>query len=263
MKLLSKLSQSRWKLLENLRRWLGKDSHLSFSQAGEDQIIRFLLSDIQQGFYVDIGCNDPVRISNTYSLYQRGWSGLNIDLDETCINQHRALKPRDTSLIAAVSNEEKEMTVYEFEDTEVNTLAREVYHRWKFIWKFKQTRQITTTTLQQIFEENNITHTDIDLLSIDVEGLDFQVLQSFDIEQYRPKLIVIELMQLNLASLTDLRENEIYIYLKDNGYLLSAYSGLNAFFIDQQYLINKRSNTRRRIKAQHQKQQRSRQLQTV
>lgn len=51
----------------------------SYAQFGEDRVIDNLLGGIQQGFYVDIGCNMPIGCSNTWKLYLRGWGGIAID----------------------------------------------------------------------------------------------------------------------------------------------------------------------------------------
>ena len=44
------------------------------------------------GFYVDVGCHQPLLNNNTYRLYKRGWRGINIDLDyNTRLRELRAI----------------------------------------------------------------------------------------------------------------------------------------------------------------------------
>ena len=52
---------------------------MSYSQQGEDMILKSLFQDHQSGFYVDVGAHHPSRFSNTYFFYLRGWRGINID----------------------------------------------------------------------------------------------------------------------------------------------------------------------------------------
>jgi dTDP-4-dehydrorhamnose 3,5-epimerase-like enzyme len=66
----------------------------------------------------------------------------------------------------------------------------------------------------------------LDLLTIDVEGHDFQVLKGLDLSKYRPKVIVVEIHGLNT-----LQDNEIYKYLISNGYSLKAFAILSAYFV--------------------------------
>src|SRR3972149_133216 len=50
-------------------------NHHSYSQEGEDLILRELFADKQRGFYVDIGAHHPFRFSNTQHFYEIEWRG--------------------------------------------------------------------------------------------------------------------------------------------------------------------------------------------
>ena len=49
----------------------------SYSQEGEDIILRNLFGNRKDGFYVDVGAHHPMRFSNTYFFYKLGWNGCN------------------------------------------------------------------------------------------------------------------------------------------------------------------------------------------
>ena len=51
----------------------------SYSQEGEDLVLRRYLEGRTSGFYVDVGAHDPKRFSNTHLFYERGWRGINIE----------------------------------------------------------------------------------------------------------------------------------------------------------------------------------------
>lgn len=65
----------------------------SFSQAHQDQFVITCLNGKKNGIFLDLGCNDPIEISNTYLLEKEyGWSGLAIDIDENCIKKFKQLR---------------------------------------------------------------------------------------------------------------------------------------------------------------------------
>ena len=63
----------------------------SYGFESEDIFINKYLKNIDKGFYVDIGAFNPIRGSNTYLLYQKGWSGINVDADENSIKMFQII----------------------------------------------------------------------------------------------------------------------------------------------------------------------------
>ena len=53
----------------------------SYSQAGQDRFVFELLGST--GTFLDVGCNHPTVINNTYALEQQGWHGLLLDNEPT------------------------------------------------------------------------------------------------------------------------------------------------------------------------------------
>ena len=77
----------------------------SFSQFGEDIFINEFFKDKQIGKYVDLGAFHPMRLNNTYLLYKKGWSGTNIDLNQTSIDMFNFVRKRDVNICSLISNE--------------------------------------------------------------------------------------------------------------------------------------------------------------
>lgn len=203
----------------------------SYSQVGEDMAIKYILEDlmgVKKGFYIDVGCNHPLHISNSFKLYIQNWKGLTIDLNKDLILQHRIERKADIQVHTAVSNEEKEVTVYEFDDHAVNTIDEDAYSKAIKNYTPKTSfGTIRTKTLDQILQENNIK--DLDLLLIDVEGHDLNVLKSIDLRKYRPKLIVVEVF---IYDMSKVNENELVRYMQSMGYIMYGYLIANAYFVD-------------------------------
>lgn len=203
----------------------------SYSQVGEDIAIQYILDDllgIKKGVYVDVGCNHPIVISNSFKLYVHQWKGISIDLNKDLISLHQIERKIDVQVHAAVSDEEKEVTVYEFEDHAVNTIDADAYSKAVKSYKPKtEFSKIRTKTLNQILYENNISK--FDLLLIDVEGHDLNVLKSIDLRKFRPKLIVVEVFIHDLSKINDY---ELVRYMQSMGYTMYGYLIANAYFID-------------------------------
>lgn len=207
----------------------------SYSQGGEDRIIGAILSGIDHGFYVDVGCNHPQHYSNTFALYKRGWTGINIDANSQLIKKHQKLKKRDISICAVVSNEEKEAIFTEFNDSLVSSLNPKHIDKWKKRRTIKNQRTVNTLSLTKILQQYKAPN-QFDLLSIDVEGHDLEVLCSLDLNIYRPKLIVVEM---NKIKISHLDSHPIYSYLNGHDYEMIGYIGLNGYFKNKKNSRNK------------------------
>ena len=82
----------------------------TYSQFGEDLIINNFFGEFI-GKYVDIGCYHPIKYSNTALLHKKGWTGVNIDLNETSINLFNACRKNDLNIVACLSDKRKKVTV--------------------------------------------------------------------------------------------------------------------------------------------------------
>ena len=70
----------------------------SYSLSNVDLIIDYLFKNINKGVYIDLGCNHPIKFNNTYLLYKRGWSGINIDSDFDSIKLFNKFRSNDLTL---------------------------------------------------------------------------------------------------------------------------------------------------------------------
>lgn len=59
-----------------------------WSQAGQDQAVVALLKGKREGTFLDVGCMDPMWLSNTCTLEQEyGWRGVGIDMDDSFVSR--------------------------------------------------------------------------------------------------------------------------------------------------------------------------------
>ncbi|MDX9799068.1 MAG: hypothetical protein RBT05_09445 [Bacteroidales bacterium] len=71
---------------------------ISFSQEGEDMLLSKLFELNEKGFFVDIGAHHPIRFSNTYKLYLKGWRGINIDAMPNSMDLFKKYRSEDINL---------------------------------------------------------------------------------------------------------------------------------------------------------------------
>ena len=126
-------------------------------------------------------------------------------------------RPKDIFLNQGVASELGELTYHEFKDPTLNSFSDEVYERNKNTFLNKQT--VPVKPLSSILDEHLPTGKQIDLMNIDVEGLDFEVLQSNDWEKYSPRVLVIEDHEFDPENPL---ESKILKFLKSKGYVLKA-----------------------------------------
>ncbi|MFY9107190.1 FkbM family methyltransferase [Aliarcobacter cryaerophilus] len=209
----------------------------SYAQEGEDILLKriFEYRNINDGgFYVDVGAHHPQRFSNTYFFYKRGWKGINIDATPGSMKLFNELRERDINLEFAVSDKQETLTYYMFNEPALNSFDKELSLKRNLLehYSILETKNINTITLENILDKYLPKNQDIDFLSIDVEGFDFQVLKSNNWEKYSPKVVLIEILSKDIESMIG---SEVYIYMKKLNYKYYAKSVHTHFFIKEDF----------------------------
>ena len=125
------------------------------------------------GFYIDVGAHHPKRFSNTYSLYRKGWKGINIDALPGSMKLFNKMRPRDINLEIGVA-EVEDVQHYVFNEPALNTfsekLSNEITNKFKNQYFIKKVIKVKVNRLDKILDKY-LHNNKIDLLNIDVEGL--------------------------------------------------------------------------------------------
>lgn len=194
---------------------------VSYSQEGEDRILQRLFEGKTEGFYVDVGAHHPVRFSNTYLFYTLGWRGINIDAMPGSMEPFKKLRPHDINLEEPVSDREELLTYYIFNEPVLNGFSSDLSKERDGIndnqFHIVDTVELRTKTLEQLLDHNLPENQQIDFLSVDVEGLDLQVLRSNNWLKYMPEVVLVEIYA---PSVDLLMKEDIHEYLQSLGYLL-------------------------------------------
>lgn len=213
-----------------------------YSQHGEDFILDQMFDGKARGFFVEVGCIDGRRFSNSLAFEERGWQGLCVEAHKDYIELLKQNRPNSIVCHCAVSERERESaTFYANARASLSTLdkSREKYFRKNFGKYFSGFREQTVSirTLESIFREYNVK--EVDFVSIDIEGHEVEALKGMNFEQVRPQVFVIE-------SESAAHENELDEILFSHGYHKSISLGQNIFYVQdpdlERRIVNQRFN---------------------
>ena len=214
--------------LQFARRVLARDAKISFSQNGEDLILDALLGHRRSGFYVDVGCNHPTNISNSYRFYLRGWSGIAIDANAEFTSNWTRIRARDRFIAACVSDEPREVEFKIFESRALSSIGGERFYDNDQHYQLVRVDRMQTRTLTELLDECHAP-SEFAFLSVDVEGHDFEVIRSLDFERYSPEVILVELNGTDI-DVGGVSNSPIAKYLARHAYLPQAVLWSNVFF---------------------------------
>ncbi len=221
-----------------------KYSKKSYSLSNVDLIIERIFKNKEKGIYIDIGCNHPIKYNNTYLLYKKGWSGINVDLDQESIEQFNKLRSRDTNiqtLITSLDDEEKDLFFYH-ERSAINTISKELAESRNS--QHKEIKKIKGKSLNNIIENSKYKNSKIDLLSIDIENYEYDALKNFDFDKYNLDMIVTEITDISLKkleiynfSIEKILETKLYKLLIEKNYKLINWVNADLIFVKKNFQL--------------------------
>lgn len=211
-------------------KYISRDYSISFSQEGEDLVLNRIFEKQRRGFYVDVGAHHPQRFSNTYFFYLKGWRGINIDAMPGSMKLFKKLRPEDINIEVAISDLSEELTYYMFNDPALNGFSEPVSTTRDRLRSYKivDRKVIKTQKLSDVLEAYLPEGQTIDFLSIDVEGLDYQVLLSNDWLKYKPTVLLVEELVTSLGALPS--QSKTFQFLQEQGYELFAKTCNTSFY---------------------------------
>ncbi|MBU0753031.1 MAG: FkbM family methyltransferase [Gammaproteobacteria bacterium] len=202
---------------------------VSFAQNREDVVLFRALRNIKDGFYIDVGANDPTVDSVTRAFYDRGWRGINLEPSTAWFARLAAARPRDINLNAAAASCSGETSFHEVAGTGLSTCDAAIgkQHQKAGAFPVAETR-VATVTLAEVCEQH--VATEVHFLKIDVEGAEKDVLEGMDFGRVRPWIVVVEALDpIDLRSTHEQWEP----LLDTAGYDFALFDGLNRFYYDR------------------------------
>ncbi|MEA5462705.1 FkbM family methyltransferase [Leptothoe sp. PORK10 BA2] len=204
---------------------------ISYAQNYEDVILYRALKHISEGFYIDVGANDPELHSVTKSFYDIGWHGVNIEPVASWFQKLEEHRPRDLNLQVAASNSKGTVNFFEVLDTGLSTTNGDSARRYADEMGFKVVEYpVPTISLSEICCNYQLSV--VHFLKIDVEGSEIEVLQGIDFTVVRPWIILVEA---TLPMTQDARHNDWESLISNQDYHFVYFDGLNRFYVANEH----------------------------
>ncbi len=223
---------------DKIREFIYKRYNISFSKSGDDIQLMKLINNSSPGLYVDIGSWHPVKASNTYFFYLRGWKGICIDPNPELLDLYTRFRPKDLFLNCALGNSDQNLNYYMLSDkyTSMNTLDYDFIVKHKLENEVKEVKNIPVHNLKDLLEQYVNPNDRLDFFDVDVEGYDLEVLKTNDWNKFRPKIVIIE----TDVSMQEDINSPITQYLALQKYRILGKSIINQnlgnlFFIDETF----------------------------
>lgn len=217
-----------------------KHAKISYSQCGEDLLVEFVLMQlrVENMSYLDIGAHHPEYINNTYLFYSQGSRGVSIEPDPELFKNFLTRRSEDTNLNIGINDK-----AYEFKSMQdffimsersLNTFslseANDVEASTNY--KIEKTVSIPTQDINSILE-TYFHSKNLDLLSIDTEGLDFLILQALDFNKYSPKILCVETLTFSAAG-KEKKRTDLIDFIISKGYFVYADTYINTIFVNNE-----------------------------
>lgn len=202
---------------------ISKNALSTHAQYQEDLILLALLNEVKEGFYVDIGANDPDKDSVTKIFYNAGWTGVNIEPIRKQFELFKQKRPKDTNVCLGIGSEKGSLLFREYTDLSGHsTFSRNYTAEEPKELKYIE-YNVEVITLKELFTKYS-PNVHVDFLKIDVEGLEYEVIVGNDWSIYRPTVICIESNHQEEAK-------DWKLTLTDAGYEQFIFDGLNSYYI--------------------------------
>jgi FkbM family methyltransferase len=206
---------------------------VTHAQHGDDIIIRAVFDNlgIDNPSYLDIGAHHPTNISNTKLFYDAGSRGINVEANPFLFAQFMVDRPQDINLNFGVGKEAGFLNFYMIDNYsgrnsfDYETVAAFVADYPEF--SIREVKELPVMTVAQLLTNRAIP----DFLTIDVEGLDYDILQSIDFKRFPFKLVCVEVGGVEKINYAD----AVSSLLEENNYFSLIRCGANLIFVDNKY----------------------------
>jgi FkbM family methyltransferase len=214
-------------------------SRTTCAQQGEDIVLYHVARDLlgsPHPTYLDIGAADPIQGNNTYLMYATlGGRGVLVEPNPTFAAALRSARPRDTVVEAGIGVSATDAADYYVikDDPLHNTFSSD---QVASLQRGKSESVVERVVKMPLLDINQVIARYLgkapDVLSTDVEGLDYAILCTLDLERFRPGCICAE----TAAMWSPEQNSDITKYLLSVGYVVRGGSTVNTIYVDDRRL---------------------------
>ncbi|MES2364326.1 MAG: FkbM family methyltransferase [Pseudomonadota bacterium] len=192
----------------------------------------FMLLGIDEIAYLDIGAHHPTWLSNTYHFYGKGDHGVLIEPDEDLCKGLRKKRPKDRvlNLAVGVSGDDK-ISMYVMTSRTLNTLDKAQAEALQASGRerIEEVRNVRRLGINEILAEH-FGGSKPNFVSLDIEGLDFDILQAWDFDRFRPEIFCVETLTYSQSN-TERKLTEIIDLMISRRYRIYADTYVNTIFV--------------------------------
>lgn len=229
------------KTIRNSLKHLNALSH-SYAQSAEDVIIYRALSrmKIKNPAYLDIGCNHPVFLNNTYLLYKNGGKGILVDANPGLSKIIKRKRPEDIFINTGIADKTgADLNFYVLSNSALSTfdknLAEKIVKSGNAEIVCEQ--KVPVIGINDFLKEHYSKK--IDFVSLDIEGYDSKVIKAWDFNQYRPVMFCVETISNLAEGKKQSKAGQIFDVFEQENYIIFADTYVNTIFIDAQKWQNR------------------------
>jgi FkbM family methyltransferase len=211
---------------------------MTFSEQGEDIVLFHVVHDllrVEHATYIDVGAAEPVLSNNTYLLWGVGHRGVLVEPNPAFAKKLRDYRAGDTVVEAGIGvTDATQADYYEIKGNPMlNTFSAE---QVKLLQQGKDESVVERVRKMPLININRLIADQLgeapDVLSTDVEGLDYDIIRSLDLSRFRPGAICAETVAVSAAG----DDSDITKYLRSQGYVLRGGSTVNTIYVDAKRL---------------------------
>ena len=206
---------------------------------GWDYLLELAFGRRQRGYFVEVGANDGVSHSNTYVLAELGWDGIYVepvpDLAKLCRRNHRGHSVQVVEVAVSAPGVDHLEVAVAGELSSASPVIVDLYRTLPWARQHVTDRVVVVraVTLDQILSDYSVP-IEFDLLVVDVEGFEEEVFQGLDLQRFRPRVIVVELVDTHrdFSKMVD-SSLRIRSRIEDAGYVVQYKDAVNTVFFHQ------------------------------
>lgn len=148
-----------------------------------------LTSTPRIGVYVDLGCAHPVNKSLTHFVREAGWRGVAVDANPDYRPDWERARFGDHFEQAILSSQPEARFAFH-ENSFTSRISPTAADDRPEQWGIQAVMTSATTPLKEILAQHGIGK--IDILTVDLEGHEFEVLTTLDFELHQPEVVIVE-----------------------------------------------------------------------
>jgi len=178
-------------------------------QNKEDEIINNLIvskygSDFK-GAILDLGANDGITLSNSRYFIENGWNGILVEAGKLPYEKlMTTILPKTIAINCAIGNQDGYLTFYESNNLLnnddiglVSSLISEETQRWRNAGVGFTEYQVECFTWESFRDKFHLKSQNFDIISIDIEGMDYDVLIQMNLNELGCKILCVEFNGVN------------------------------------------------------------------